>query len=159
MTLVDAEDADFAWMLGEATGPRNGLRLPPGGVDQPAVLNYLRRTAASLRTGHGVGSWLVAVADEIVGLCGYKHCPTPVGAVEIGYGIIAARRGQGLATQAVAALLKQAAEDGAIRRLTAETAVDNIASQRVLEKNGFARAGTRDDPDDGALILWGRVVC
>lgn len=158
MTLVDAEDADFAWMLGEGAGPRPGVRLPPGGVDQPGVLRYLRRTAQALRTGHGVGSWLVVAAGEIVGLCGYKHCPTPAGAVEIGYGVVRARRGQGVATQAVAVLLDRAAQDRAIRQLTAETAAENVASQRVLERNGFARTGTRDDPEDGPLIQWWYAV-
>jgi RimJ/RimL family protein N-acetyltransferase len=38
--------------------------------------------------------------------------------------------------------------------LTAETSVDNPGSQRVLEKNGFAAIGTREDPEDGALINW-----
>jgi RimJ/RimL family protein N-acetyltransferase len=32
--------------------------------------------------------------------------------------------------------------------------VQNIASQRVLERNGFARIGERSDLEDGELILW-----
>ena len=38
--------------------------------------------------------------------------------------------------------------------LTAGTSVDNPGSQRVLEKNGFVRTGTREDPEDGTLITW-----
>jgi RimJ/RimL family protein N-acetyltransferase len=145
--LLAAADAHFAWML-TGEGSFDGLRLPAGGVDQPGVLKYLRRLAGAL------GSWLVIEDGEVAGLCGHKHAPTADGAVEIGYGIAAARRGRGLATRAVAAMLDLAAEDPRIRALTAETAADNIASQRVLEKNGFIRVGTRVDPEDGALILW-----
>ncbi|HLZ65100.1 MAG TPA: GNAT family protein [Aliidongia sp.] len=159
MKLVEAGDAYFAWMLeGEGAGTRDGLRLPSGGVDHPAVLAYLQRIAADLSDRPGGGSWLVVDDGEVAGLCGHKQRPTPEGDAEIGYGIVASRRGRGLATAAVAALVDRAARDAAIARLTAETAVDNIASQRVLEKNGFVRAGTRTDPEDGPLLLWWRAV-
>ncbi len=34
------------------------------------------------------------------------------------------------------------------------TAVDNVASQCVLDRNGFERVGTRVDPHDGELLVW-----
>jgi len=147
LRLIEATDAHFAWML-TGEGTFDGLRLPAGGVDHPAVLNYLRRLAGEC------GSWLVVEDGEVAGLCGHKHAPTAAGAVEIGYGIVASRRGQGLATGAVKAMLGIAGEDPRIRHLRAETATDNVASQRVLEKNGFVRVGTRVDAEDGTLILW-----
>ena len=153
MRLLEATDAHFAWMLA-GEGAFEGLHLPEGGVDRPGVLKYLRRVADDLRTHHGPGSWLVVADGAVAGLCGYKHGPAADGAVEIGYGIVAARRGQGLATRAVAEILRLAAGDARIRRLTAETAADNIASQRVLVANGFAQTGRRIDPEDGPLILW-----
>ena len=36
------------------------------------------------------------------------------------------------------------------------TAIANIVSQRVLERNSFVRTGTTYDPDDGELIWWRR---
>ncbi len=36
----------------------------------------------------------------------------------------------------------------------AETRTDNIASQRVLECNGFTRTGERLDEEDGVLLCW-----
>jgi len=153
MRLTPATDAHFAWMLA-GEGTFEGLRLPEGGVDRPGVLEYLRRVAEDLRTYHGSGSWLVVVDGTVASLCGYKHRPTDDGTVVIGYGIFAARRGQGLATRAVAEIRRLAAGDARIRRLTAETAIDNIASQRVLAANGFVQTGRRLDPEDGFLILW-----
>jgi RimJ/RimL family protein N-acetyltransferase len=38
--------------------------------------------------------------------------------------------------------------------VSAETRVDNIASQRVLERNGFVQIGERVDAEDGPLICW-----
>ena len=71
----------------------------------------------------------------------------------VGYGIADSRQGRGHATGAVTALLpivRAAGFDG----LTAETGVDNRASQIVLERNGFTRTGERTDPEDGDLYLW-----
>ncbi len=58
------------------------------------------------------------------------------------------------ATLAVSALIRAASDDPRLRRLTAETAVGNAASQIVLSRNGFQQTGHRLDPDDGELILW-----
>lgn len=42
--------------------------------------------------------------------------------------------------------------------LSAETGVGNIASQRVLERNGFIRTGERIDAEEGPLICWEAVT-
>ena len=78
-------------------------------------------------------------------MIGHKSAPSN-GLVEIGYGIAAGRRGRGYATQAVAAVVAAARADPALRGVAADTAVANVASQRVLIKNGFARRGEADRP-------------
>ena len=45
-----------------------------------------------------------------------------------------------------------------MRLVNAETSIDNIASQRVLERNGFARVGERVDEEDGPLYCWRKVL-
>jgi RimJ/RimL family protein N-acetyltransferase len=130
--LLEASDADFDWMLGTVKD-RAGLRLPPGGVDDPVVLRIVR---AMTRT------WMIVREGEVVGLCSYKRPPSE-GCVEIGFGIAPKRRGAGLATAGVAAIVEIASNDPTINALTAETATANLASQRVLEKNGFVRTGRR----------------
>lgn len=117
----------------------------------------LRRTTAKLRDRNVAGSWLIVASGEVVGLCGFKAVPDK-GVAEIGYGIAASRRKQGHATRAVAALILQASRDPEIGALRAETAIANIASQRVLERNGFVKSGTRNDPEDGDLIVWSRSL-
>jgi RimJ/RimL family protein N-acetyltransferase len=155
--LIEATDDHFAWMLGEADGP-DGLSLPPDGVDDPVTLAMLRLKAASRRAGRRRGTWLIVADGQVVGLCGFKELPKH-GSVEIGFGIARACRGRDHATQAVAQLLIEAAADPEIDEVTAQTATGNSASQRVLQKNGFMKVGTRDDPEDGELIMWRRPAC
>jgi [ribosomal protein S5]-alanine N-acetyltransferase len=59
----------------------------------------------------------------------------------LGYWVDAKRNGRGLATRAVAALVEHAFGTLGLHRLEAGTLVDNVASQRVLEKNGFELIG------------------
>jgi RimJ/RimL family protein N-acetyltransferase len=99
---------------------------------------------------------MIVVDGEVVGLCSYKGPPDLDGVVEIGYGVAPSRRERGHATRAITDLLKVAVQDRAIRRVVAETMTANLASQRVLERNGFVREGERIDPEDGEVILWRR---
>lgn len=153
--LVEAEDRHFAWLLGEATGTGE-FRIPPGGVEEPDILVLVRGFAELLRGQGCRAHWLIVEGDEIVGLCGFKRAPS-AGRAEIGYGIAASRRGRSHATAAVALVLDAIADLG-VTTLTAETMSGNRASEIVLERNGFVRAGWRDDPEDGQLTLWERQV-
>jgi RimJ/RimL family protein N-acetyltransferase len=155
--LIEAKDRHFAWMLG--TGWVFGaLRLPPGGLGDRGMLEMLRAEAAKLRKTGCRAYWLGVVGTEIVGLCGYKRLPDEVGTVDFGYGIAESRQGHGHGTALVAALVERAKRDRDVRVLIAETAVNNLASHRILIRNGFTRIGSRLDHDDGPLIVWRREL-
>lgn len=63
------------------------------------------------------------------------------GVVEIGYGILEEYRNLGYATEAVRAAAAWAREQPGVTAVEAETDPANAASQRVLEKCGFAANG------------------
>jgi ribosomal-protein-alanine N-acetyltransferase len=65
----------------------------------------------------------------------------PFQSATLGYWVDEARRGRGLATRAVAAIVDLAFAELGLHRIEAATLVDNAASQRVLEKNRFQRIG------------------
>lgn len=83
--------------------------------------------------------WAVVAEGEAVGGAGYARRHVP-GLAEIGYWIVAERRGSGLATAAVELVAAHAFGAG-IERLQATVEPWNAASQRVLEKAGFEREG------------------
>ncbi|HWV49127.1 MAG TPA: GNAT family N-acetyltransferase [Microbacterium sp.] len=72
-----------------------------------------------------------------VGGLGFFGPPDDTGTVEIGYGLIPAARGRGLASDAVAHAARIATAHGATR-MVADTDLDNLPSQRVLLKAGFS---------------------
>lgn len=88
--------------------------------------------------------------------------PAEGGEIEVGYGLVESARGLGLASESLAAVIDLAREQG-MTRMVALTDVDNVASQRVLQRAGFTLAGriaaSDDGPDDGsrgAQLRWVR---
>jgi RimJ/RimL family protein N-acetyltransferase len=153
-SIVAASDSDFEWMLQGTESIDHGLGLPLGGIGERLTLEHVRAMAAKLREQKCDGTWMIVSSGEVVGLCGYHQPPSTEGEVEIGYNVAPSRQRRGHATRAVAAIVAIAKDDPAVKTVLASTPVDNIASQRVLERNGFARVGEREDPEDGQLILW-----
>ncbi len=87
-----------------------------------------------------------------IGGIGFKSVPDGAGSVEIGYGIAPSRQGRGIASEAVAAVLELARRHGA-RVVRADTDVDNLASARVLTKNGFVQVEL-----NGGSLWWERCL-
>jgi [ribosomal protein S5]-alanine N-acetyltransferase len=59
----------------------------------------------------------------------------------VGYWLSAAATGRGLATTALREVMADAFGELGLHRIQAETLPHNLASQRVLERNGFVRIG------------------
>ena len=84
---------------------------------------------------------ITRLADgRAIGGLGFKGQPDG-GRVEIGYGLAPSARGHGYAAEAVIALLSVATDHG-LSRVIADTALDNVASQRTLIRAGFRLVST-----------------
>jgi ribosomal-protein-alanine N-acetyltransferase len=99
--------------------------------------DVLRTTSAGLTLPH------VIVDDgRIVGritLSGITRGPFL--SASVGYWVAEAANGRGVASAAVARIVRVAFDELGLHRLEAGTMVHNAASQRVLERNGFRRFG------------------
>ncbi|MGH3306595.1 MAG: GNAT family N-acetyltransferase [Nocardioides sp.] len=105
--------------------------------------------AASLaRDGDPWGPRYIVCNGQAVGTIGPLG-PPENGEVEVGYGLVEAARGRGLATEALRALLAET--DAAGVRVRAGVRPDNGASLRVLAGCGFTEL--RGSDDEGALVL------
>ena len=101
-------------------------------------LDPLRTLAASAAPDPVFTLYVIRTRNDglAVGGIGFFGAPDKAGTVELGYGLVEAVRGRGLATEALGAATQLALSSGA-RRVTATAALDNGASQRVLTKAGF----------------------
>jgi [ribosomal protein S5]-alanine N-acetyltransferase len=97
------------------------------------------------RLSRPVDGWRFAILDEASAIVGSINISNVVrGAfhsANIGYFVSRHVNGRGLASAAVGDVCAFAFGTAALHRLEAGTLLDNHASQRVLEKNGFEQIG------------------
>ena len=147
MTLEEAtriaagtpDDQDF-WAEGF---PREDDSLPASGLvnapEDPGAFSSYR---------------IVPTSDGYtVGTAGFYGPPDESGQVTIGYGMVEQARGKGYGTEAVAGLIAVCRSHGGVTAINADTELDNTASQRVLEKNGFQRVRTTEEECFYLLVL------
>jgi len=82
---------------------------------------------------------LVAEGGEVVGRVNLAEVAG--GSAELGYRIAQKAAGQGLATAAVRKVRELAATEYGLTKLRARVTLDNPASRKVLEHNGFVAVG------------------
>jgi len=149
--IVEATGEDYSALLAGRV-PR-GFTLADTPVAPADVLHMLAGLAAIVSSVFSPASWLIVEENEVVGLCSITRPPVN-DVLDIGYGIAPSRMGRGIAGRAVGEVVAWARSSPRVSALTAETSVANIASQRVLSRNGFVRVGERVDPEEGPLICW-----
>ena len=80
---------------------------------------------------------------KIIGMIGLKNLNDFVKRAEVGYWLGEKYWGQGIATEALQALIKYSFRKLKLVRLQAGTAVENKASAKLLKKVGFKKEGLR----------------
>ncbi len=86
----------------------------------------------------GTSAFYVSVDDQREVIGRFNLYRISDGKAEIGYRVAERVSGHGVATSGVRTLCRIAREDFGLSALTAATSTENIASQRVLLKSGFA---------------------
>lgn len=104
--------------------------------------------ATLVRAGDTWGPRHIVLDRLAVGSIGCFGAPVD-GEAEVGYGVVADVRRQGIATEALRALVAAAEEAGV--RLRASVRPDNTASLRVLAAGGFTEL--RGSTEDGELVM------
>jgi len=117
-----------------------GLMTHLGGVkDDGWSAEYLARNLRHWEL-YGFGIWILREQQsaEVIGRAVLRHLVVEgVDEIEVGYALFPAFWGRGLATEVTAACLGLARERLRVPGIVAITAPANIASQRVLIKNGL----------------------
>ena len=126
---------------------------PPPLNDEDSMSYYLDMLEKSGEDVVGWGLWffLLKTDDELVaaGNGGFKGPPDSEGIAELGYSVMPTRQRQGLATEAVEALIGWAEGQGRVKGFIAHTRSGLTPSIRVLEKCGFS--GPFPGPEEGVI--------
>jgi RimJ/RimL family protein N-acetyltransferase len=152
LLVADVELLDAALAGDGALAQALGHPVVPGWCGYTEALSPTRNALAAdpSRAAWGARFFLAGDPAELVGWGGFKGPPTD-GVVEIGYEIAASRRRQGLAGAAVAAMLAEAFADRRVGAVIAHTLPVRNASNRLLERVGFAHDG---EAVEGEETVW-----
>ena len=114
--------------------------------------DYLRYLATRYATG-SFYDWAIVLKsnDRMIGTCGFTSFDAAHDAAEIGYVLNPDYRGQGIAPEAVRAVLAFGFERLALHRIEARFIEGNAASLRVMEKVGMFFEGYRRE----AMLIKG----
>jgi ribosomal-protein-alanine N-acetyltransferase len=86
--------------------------------------------------------YAIVDGEAIVGMVSLSNIVRgPFQSANLGYWVAESHNGRGVGTRAVELVREAAFQDHGLHRLEAGTLLDNIASQRVLRKNGFQEIG------------------
>lgn len=104
--------------------------------------------------------WAIEMNGDVIGSIGAFDINEEVQACEIGYSLGSRYWGQGIATEAVQAVLQFLFHSVGFNRVTASYNAENLASGRVMQKAGMQYEGTcrqatlKKDGSFGNLILY-----
>jgi RimJ/RimL family protein N-acetyltransferase len=141
---------------------RTGIRLPPGFPDQPTRAGVLSVQLARMEADPDRLDWmfrLLVLREEpvAVGHAGFHGLPEKIGRAEIGYTVFEPWRGRGLATEAAAALVGWAGEQGQ-REAYLSIAPTNTYSIAIARRLGFKQVGVQIDEVAGEELVFSRAL-
>jgi RimJ/RimL family protein N-acetyltransferase len=144
LVLSPVADADAEFVLEMLNDPGWLANIGDRGV------RTLKQARAYIADRFAGKAWWVArdaASGEPLGLCGVVPSRPGLTMPDLGYAFLARHSGKGYATEAAKTVLGHALGALGHSKLAAITTLANTPSQRVLEKIGFRRLGTRRLPD------------
>ncbi|MDQ3799942.1 MAG: GNAT family N-acetyltransferase [Acidobacteriota bacterium] len=114
--------------------------------------------AVAYQKENGFCRWAVVekASGKIIGSCGFAY-PHGMPEIELGYLFDRAVWGKGFATEAARACLDYGFGKLGFREIIAITDLENIASQKVLEKIGFTQRGVENIDGEDALVYLAKI--
>ena len=150
LQLADAEDMLVFrgdWEVQKYNGPVFQDVIEAQGLIEELQAEYQKKEGIS---------WGVTLtsSDKVIGLFGIHHWSKYHRRAETGYDLARAYWGQGIASEALRAIIPFGFEQMNLHRIYANTIADNHESVRLLERLGFTREGTKRESsweDDGTF--------
>ncbi len=114
----------------------------------------LRWRVPQVKSDANLNKWFVRFivlrdAKEIIGSISFHSEPDSNGMIEIGLEIATDFQNQGFATEALQGMWNWACTQPGVRTLRYTVSPDNLPSQRIIKKFGFAQVGVQIDEEDG----------
>jgi RimJ/RimL family protein N-acetyltransferase len=136
-------DIEDAWFWHQVRNqPTTQQFNPTGALDLERLKAQIAESNRDISEKQPVHRYFIIINNvEFAGVISIKDINWEAGLGDLGYLIAEKYHNQGIATKAVDLILEKAFCQGKMRKIKASTAVSNVASYRVLQKNGFLLEG------------------
>ena len=144
MTYITKWKIEYAKDLAAALNNKNILDNLRDGLPYPYTEKDAKEFIVAMQNAdkHNVYAFAVVYEKKCIGSIGiFRQANIHFKTAELGYYIAEQYWGRGIMTQAVKEACEHVFNNSDIIRIFAEPFADNVASQRVLEKNGFVFEG------------------
>jgi len=121
-----------------------------------AVQDHIRAYILAKLQNRFHGCVVVDDANKIIARANLREINLKRSTAEIGYRVAEAHAGKGVASFATRHLMALAYDEWKLKQLRGFVSINNVASARVLEKNGFVKIGLHADL---ARLRHGRFDC
>ena len=139
---VTTENSDALWDVLQHASLRDHQDLPD--VDRAQLRRMVAARPRVLQPGSfGRYEWLIYFEGEepAVGWASLRIGERSTSSGEVGYSVVEAFRGRGIATEALRAVLNEGFARTLLRKIRAYTVPTNAPSRAVLERVGFSEDG------------------
>jgi ribosomal-protein-alanine N-acetyltransferase len=152
------QDADFSFMYAMNRDPEVMKYIREPVTEEAPVRERIEQMKAYRLQFPSLGTFTVILKEngDLIGNLVVRHADyRPDRELEIGYFVAKEYWGKGVGTELVEAACRYVFRQLEATEVVAFTEETNIASNRVLEKNGFSVVG-RETIYDGDLLKWRR---
>ena len=141
--------------FGSLLGAAIPAEWPPPLNDEGSMTWFLQlMERADYSAGWATWYWILEGEEPTaVGNGGFKGPPGRDGVVEVGYSLLAGYEGRGLASEAIAAMVRWAFSHPEVTAVVAHTLPDLARSIRLLQTAGFSEAGAGAEPGTILYVL------
>ena len=101
---------------------------------------------------------VLKTTKEIIGSAGFHNFPDSDGMIEVGYGIVDEKQGQGFGQELLLGMWRMIIKRDDVKILRYTVAPDNGPSVHIVEKYGFEKVGEQMDPEDGLELIYEKSV-
>jgi RimJ/RimL family protein N-acetyltransferase len=134
----------------------------PAGADETFVRGWIKRYEGGWDDGSRAGFAIRGHDGSFLGFAAFVDLDLEVREGEIGYMVVPAARGRGIAPRAVELLTRWGFDELGLIRLELRIDVENAASERVAARTGYQREGVLRNVHfkDGLrsdLAVWSRL--
>lgn len=139
LLLPENDDVEF-WLKvrSQASTQKNN---PIGILSLNQLSQQINDSNQSILKRQKIHRFIIHYENQKAGVISLKDINWDSGVAEVGYLIDEAFHNKGIASEAVKLIVKMAFGKGGLNKLKATTILQNLPSNRVLEKNGFKVEG------------------